>query len=151
MFKKEVLNDEQRFREYYQWLDSLVVGSEVAYGFLWMGCGSYGAYEIRKHGISKIQKIKNSGRFQLENGLTFNPGGLRYIGTNPVKLMPTETLEELLKREPIVKRRLKIVHKIIKMVGDDSFPYIYSPDMKMELLELVQSLDEYDTSDHAYT
>lgn len=121
-------------------MQSLVIGAEVGYGFLYMGVGSYGAYEVRNYGFSKIVKIMPSGRFLLENGLTFDKNGSRRIGRDRVWLMPAEDLTEMLNNQPHIQRRLGLVDKIIKMVDARAFPYELTANKKNELLALVNAL-----------
>lgn len=121
-------------------MKSLVVGAEVGWGFLYMGKCSYGKYQVRNYGFSKIAKIMPSGRFVLENGLTFSQKGSRSIGGDCVWLMPAAELTEMLQKQPIIQRRLGLVEKIRMLVDNDDFPYGVTDDAKALLLKLVNAL-----------
>jgi len=121
-------------------MQSLVVGADVGYGFLYFGKGGYGKYQVLHHGFSKIVKILPSGRFLLENGLTFDQQGSRLIGQYRVMLMPPQDLTAMLNNEPIIQRRLDLTHQIRKIVRDDGFPYELTASKKSQLLALVNAL-----------
>jgi hypothetical protein len=121
-------------------MQSLVVGADVGYGFLYFGKGGYGKYQVLNHGFSKIVKIQPSGRFLLENGLTFDQQGSRLIGQHRVWLMRPEDLTAMLNNEPIIQRRLSLTQQIRKIVNTDGFPYELTASKKNELLALVNTL-----------
>lgn len=121
-------------------MQSLVVGADVGYGFLYFGKGGYGKYQVLNHGFSKIVKIQPSGRFLLENGLTFDQQGTRLIGQRRVMLMRPEDLTAMLNNEPIIQRRLRLHQQIRKLVDNDGFPYEFTASKKNQLLALVNAL-----------